>query len=111
MCPCLVRSLLTMDFTRLTFLQDMFLEGPLGIAEPCAAPKLSRTPGLNSASGGELEFPMPGDNTVEILKELGFRPDRILALLKAGAAGSSDEDDYENSDGDAGSAPPARSKL
>jgi hypothetical protein len=87
----------------------MFLEGPNGTLEPCAAPKLSRTPGLNSASSAGIAFPDAGQHTVEILREMCVGEGRVSEMLKAGVVGSSREEDYQN-DNAAGSAT-TRAKL
>ena len=51
-----------------------------GIVQPAPAPRFSRTP-------SELGHtpPAPGDDSREILAELGYGPDDIERLLDAGA--------------------------
>ena len=78
--------------------QKSFLEGPTGELEPSAAPKLSRTPGLNSENSADVEFPDAGEHSVQVLRQLGVPSARIQTLLKSGIVGSSVEEDYEDED-------------
>ncbi|EZA59795.1 hypothetical protein DMN91_008405 [Ooceraea biroi] len=50
---------------------------------PNPAPRLSRTPGIPVGAGRNVQ---PGENTVEILRELEFRPDEINDILSNGFA-------------------------
>ena len=71
------------------------MEGPHGTPEPSAAPRLSRTPGVGVSTATDLNFPLPGEHTIEVLKELGMNTDAIRCAVRSLAVGVGDEDDLD----------------
>lgn len=62
--------------------RTLFVEGIAGKAMPGPAPRLSRTPGHGAARA-----PLPGADTDEVLRELGFADTRVGDLRRRGAIG------------------------
>ena len=59
---------------------DIFLTNDRGKTEPAPAPKLSRTPGVQTLENR----PMMGEHTESVLKENGISKEDLERLLKAG---------------------------
>jgi alpha-methylacyl-CoA racemase len=64
--------------------RNAFSKNQDGLWAPEPAPRLSRTPGKSNVSDPD---PGIGEQTVEILKEVGFESEAITAFIKDGVVG------------------------
>ena len=58
--------------------RSAFMKNQQGEVEPVVAPRLSKTPGVDSVR----PQPMQGEHTVEVLQEAGYTMDQIKVLLE-----------------------------